>query len=255
MQSPLTYTKTYTKVRNLLLTCVSMLAIVLTLGIQPASAQVTCDSQFLHGQPVGAPETNIQITRENYCLSFNPDRKFADWIGYHQQTADVQGDARDYYLAKENQLTADQVLEIEDFKGIYEGQGMDKGHLAPLTLFRTGDTRSISYMGNIVPQKVVLNRGVWRVLENWVRDQALTHPDIYVITGTLYEQDMPAMPASDENHKVPSGFWKVVQFDDQVYCYLFNQDVEKGGKIEDGLISPDELEARTGLQMNLTAPV
>ncbi|MCP4991762.1 MAG: hypothetical protein GY928_38590 [Colwellia sp.] len=59
---------------------------------------------------------------------------------------------------------------------------------------------------------------------------------IFVITGTLYEKDMPMLPGADEPHKIPSGYWKIIikpsknLADIKTAAFIFNQDTPRGDK-------------------------
>ena len=235
--------------------CAVVALFLVTFGIaQPAHAvEVTCEDQFLGGVlPGGTPETDVIVAREDYCIAVNPTHKFADWIAYHLKPEQVTGDAiGDYQLKNDPDLADENVLEKADYVGAYQALRMDRGHLAPLSVFRAVENPdAISYLGNVVPQAVTINRGVWRVLEARERNLALQNADLYVMTGTLYQKPMDSLPNADEDHVVPSGFWKLIKFDDQVQAYAFDQDTEKGSSVDDGLITLEALEAITGYQFS-----
>jgi len=45
--------------------------------------------------------------------------------------------------------------------------------------------RDSFYMSDMSPQKPGFNRGIWRKLEEWVRDQVLVNEEVYVVTGPV----------------------------------------------------------------------
>lgn len=87
---------------------------------------------------------------------------------------------------------------------------VDRGHQAPLASFKgTPYWSQTNYLSNITPQKAALNQGPWKRVEDAVRVLAATHT-VYVITGPLYERDMPPLPKASKSHRVPSGYWKII---------------------------------------------
>ena len=58
---------------------------------------------------------------------------------------------------------------------------------------------------------------------------------VYVMTGPLYEREVPPLPEADESHRVPSGYWKIVT-------------TEKDGFIDERFITAARtIENKTGL--------
>ena len=68
----------------------------------------------------------------------------------------------------------------------------------------------VNYYSNITPQKENLNRGPWVKLETAERNLLKEYNEVYVICGTLYEEEIATLPNADESHLVPSHFWKVI---------------------------------------------
>ena len=60
--------------------------------------------------------------------------------------------------------------------GDYVGSGYDKGHMAPVEDMRKDSAAMLQsfYMSNMVPQDPILNRGVWRSIENQARKLAIS---------------------------------------------------------------------------------
>lgn len=47
---------------------------------------------------------------------------------------------------------------------------------------------------------------------------------LYVLTGPLFERITAPLPAADERHRVPSGYWKVVATEDgRATAFVFDQ--------------------------------
>ena len=84
----------------------------------------------------------------------------------------------------------------------------DQGHLASLGSFKGKIWERVSYLSNIAPQNSNLNRGEWRLLEEYFRVLVLAKEEVYVITGTFYDESgaYSELPGADEAHVIPSGF-------------------------------------------------
>jgi endonuclease G len=69
----------------------------------------------------------------------------------------------------------------------YRGSGFDRGHLAPAGDMKwSKEAMSESFlMSNMSPQAAAFNRGIWRELEEQVRQWALEKDSIFVITGPV----------------------------------------------------------------------
>lgn len=154
------------------------------------------------------------------------------------------------------QLADDETLEPKDYDGAFVALRTDRGHQAPLASFTTTSSwKTTNYLSNITPQKSELNQGPWKKLEDAVRALA-KKPDtsaVYVMTGPLYEREMPALPNADESHKVPSGYWKIISTEKngtiKAAAFLLDQETERRAKFceERFLTSARMIESKTGL--------
>ena len=59
------------------------------------------------------------------------------------------------------------------------------------------------------PQMPGFNRGIWRKLEEWVRDQAIANEELYVVTGPVLT-DGPYQEIGPNGVDVPKRFFKVL---------------------------------------------
>lgn len=212
---------------------------------------------FWHGMPLGSNETNDLIIRDCYAVSTNDDTKFADWVTYCLSYREVEGTLP---LTRKWQTDPD----LEDAETL-EAAGhddytraavlrYDRGHLVPLASFKgSAHAQEVNLYSVVVPQRVELNRGVWATIEGWEREIVGWYSVAYVICGTLYERKMPALPFADDDHKVPSGFWKVIIFKNgyrwSSISFIVDQGVKRGTKAVDCLVPIQEIEKRTGLTL------
>ncbi|MEI8611597.1 DNA/RNA non-specific endonuclease [Enterovibrio sp. Hal110] len=203
--------------------------------------------------PLGCPEVregNNLVFTHIYALSNNPETKFADWTAYEVNVLNFgPGPGRDWM---ENKLIPDEdKLEEKDYVGAYGALGMERGHMTPLAAFAGSDYWwETNYISNIVPQHKVLKGGAWEDLEEAIRHSVEYKKPVYVVTGSLYEKPMTDMPKADEDHQIPSGFYKLVyDTDGNGAAFVMDQDIVKGIKYCETAVSVATLNERVGYQL------
>lgn len=232
-----------------------ILILALAIGTSPARAEnevhiIHC----LQGCPIGAPDTNDLIIRQIYALSSNDETKFADWVAYLVTRETIgTSESLNRKWKKDPELDADETLEPkpDDYKGANRQIKTDRGHMAPLASFAgTVFWRDTNYLSNITPQRSDLNQGAWLALEDAERDLAWNRGDVWVLVGTLYEKQEESLPGSDEPHKVPSGFWKVVSLEGgRMVGFIFDQELPRDANFCDQVQPLQEIERRSGLDL------
>ena len=235
---------------------VTLLILVACMNVhaQNDRPEIHC-KHFLFGYPYGTPASNDLIIRDIYALSNNDSTKFADWVAYRLTMHEVDGD-----LSVERDWTPDPWLDPsetleprpDDYTRANRRLKTDRGHQAPLASFKGSRHAShTNYLSNITPQKSDLNQGPWKDLEEDVRDLVRTGQTVYVMTGPLYERQMDPLPEADENHVVPSGFWKIIAIQEgsvlKVASFIFDQETPRSDDVIDHLSNVDTIEMRSGL--------
>lgn len=227
----------------------------LPLQAQPSEDEIHAE-HWIHGVPRGAPASNDLVIRDIYALSSNDARKLADWVAYRLTVHDVDGPDLERDWAEDPWLEPDETLEEDDYEHAHDALGTNRGHLAPLASFRgTGEGDQANYLSNVTPQKAALNQGPWEELENAVR--AVAREDtVWVLTGPLYGEEMPRLPSAEEDHRVPSAYWKVVaveagEEEDAPRVAAFVLDQEDGHEVAycDRGASVETVEERSGLDL------
>jgi endonuclease G len=234
---------------NRLLLCVGALALI--------SSTASADEARLHtfhclqACPVGAPENSDFVVREIYTLASDPLTKMAVWVAY-RVTKDTVGPSQSRDWASDPWLAPDETLEPDDYKDSNATLKVDRGHQAPLAAFSgTPFWLETDILSNITPQSSALNEGPWQQLE--ARETKLAvdkNIAVYVLTGPLFEQMMPPLPKSDERHRVPSGYWKVVMTTGgRLTAFIFGQDTPRNADYCTKRVSLDEVELRARLNL------
>ena len=229
-------------------------AVVATAGVTPAIAQgdeaEVHTFHCLHGCPVGVPRTNDLVVREIYTLSSNDQTKMADWVAYWVR-ADTIGRSESRRWAADPWLAADETLEPADYTGAPQALRIDRGHQAPLASFSgTPHAADTNFLSNITPQRSDLNQASWQFLEGAERTLAQRNVAVYVLTGPLFERDMPGLPRADEPHRVPSGYWKVVATEDgRVSAFIFEQETPRATNYCTKRVPLEDVERRARLEL------
>ena len=223
-------------------------------SVQPPAEVRPESAHCLAACPVGAPAANDLVVRPIYALSSNDETKMADWAAY-RVTRDTIGRSPDRRWHADPAIDAAETLEPDDYDGAYAALGVDRGHQVPLASFAGTEYASeTNVMSNITPQRSDLNRGAWARIEDAERDLAMRDgvEAVYVVTGPLYERAMPSLPAADESHAVPSGYWKVIAVAAptlRVAAFVLDQETGRRESYCGHLVTVDEVEARSGLDL------
>ena len=159
------------------------------------------------------PTTNNLVIRNIYELNNNGVTKFANWVGYFLDGSTF-GSMRDAEYATDGCLNPDLTLEAtpddENDFDLANAAGYELIPLAPNATFAASPHWSDTQLySNIVPMHRDLV-DAWHQLERDIEDFVSRGNDAYVLTGPVYRADVPRLPRANEDHTVPSGYWKIV---------------------------------------------
>jgi endonuclease G, mitochondrial len=100
----------------------------------------------------------------------------------------------------------------------------------------------------MIPQDPGHNRGIWRILEIGVRNTAAEGNDIYVISGTIYDEGYKTI---GNNVGVPTRIWKIVYnaTTNQTIAFLFPNSKLSTKDLPKYVVTVDEVEAATGINV------
>ncbi|QFT13511.1 DNA/RNA non-specific endonuclease [Vibrio sp. THAF190c] len=211
------------------------------------------------GCPEGVKASNDLIVREIYTISSNDDTKFTDWAAYVVTKKSIKSGCSRRWKA-DPLLTNVETLSPKDYKGAHEAIGIDRGHQVPLaSVCGFSGWKEANYLSNITPQRSELNQGPWKYLEEKVRKLVKERGvDAYVLTGPLYEREMPKLPHTTKKHTIPSGYWKVVGFKEgkQVYLesFIMDQRSRRSDKFCGMRVTLNNVEERSGLDLFPSLP-
>lgn len=190
--------------RNFLIYCL----ITLTISFQVAYAGPIedCQEYSKFGVPGGTGEI---LCRKGYLLAHDPVLKTPIWVIEHLTTEKASGSLprKDAFKADPN-LPKGQRAEMSDYKN----SGYDKGHMAPSAdMAWDEDAMAESfYLSNMVPQVGIgMNQGIWKDLEELVRNWAIKRGSVHIFTGPIYEGETIG-DIGKNKVSVPTHLYKVV---------------------------------------------
>ena len=147
------------------------------------------------------------ITHTGYTLCYSEKHEQAKWVAYHltkqmSEAAPIKrsNDFRPDPFVKTGSATP------ED----YYRSGYDRGHLCPAGDMKASEqTMSESfYMSNMSPQLPGFNRGIWKRLEEKVRQWSIANEELYVVAGGVLNDTMPFI--GRDHVYVPKYFYKII---------------------------------------------
>ena len=147
------------------------------------------------------------ITHKGYTVSYNYDWKIPNWVAYELTDAEVNGEVPRYDRFKPDPMVPqDATATTNDYKY----SGYDRGHMAPAADMKWDEQvmRESFYLSNIFPQNPNLNGGVWKDLEEQVRDLASQKGKIFVVCGPIVTN--PSTTIGENKVVVPQHFFKVL---------------------------------------------
>lgn len=129
--------------------------------------------------------TTGEIIRHTYyTLSYSEDHEQAEWVAYELTRNRLDKN----WVERSTTFFPDPAVRTESATPRdYSGSGYDRGHLVPAAdmAFDTLAMSETFFMSNISPQERAFNGGIWRELEETVRDWAKRFEKIYVISGPV----------------------------------------------------------------------
>lgn len=195
-------------------------------------------------------DTNNQIIqRDGFTLSYNEGCEQANWVYYTIKPSDfTEGDT----ATRKNYFKTDKLVETGSAKSSdYTKSGYDRGHLKPAAdePMNQDQMDETFYMSNISPQYPGFNRGVWKRLETFVRNQALMHDSVVVITGGLLDDSLKTI--GDNNVCIPTNYYKVLYLYSEgkcrTKCFLISNTSTKQS-LETFLVPLEEIERKSNLK-------
>jgi len=165
----------------------------------------TC-ALFAQQLPVKLDRTNQIKEYNGFTVSYNELHEQSNWVLY---TLNKESLFCDDLATRKNNFKDDFTIETASaYDEDYTRSGYDRGHLKPAADEPCNQEKmnETFNMVNICPQNPSFNRGIWRKLENHVRNIALEYDSVQVITGPILSEDLTKI----KDVSVPQFFFKIL---------------------------------------------
>ncbi|MEL6926966.1 MAG: DNA/RNA non-specific endonuclease, partial [Bacteroidota bacterium] len=192
--------------------------------------------------------TGVIIKHEYYGLSYSEEHEQAEWVAYELTRDRLNNNM----VKRANNFRPDPKIEtgsatIYDYKR----SGYDRGHMVPAgdMAFSSRSMSQTFYMSNMSPQLRNFNGGIWRELEENVRDWARRFRHLYIVSGPILTDRLPEH-IGDNRVSVPKRYFKVIldvsEPELKGIAYIMPNETSSR-PIDDYAVSIDEVEAQTGI--------
>lgn len=188
------------------------------------------------------------IRHQHYALSYNEEHELAEWVAY-ELTRDQLN--RNKTKREDNYRPDPKVKTKSATTYDYRGSGYDRGHLLPVgdRKFSFDAMNETFFMSNISPQERRFNGGIWRELEENVRDWARKFRKIYVVTGPVLTERRKDRIGKNKV-SVPKSFYKVIldisEPELKAIGFIIPNETSKR-PLQEYAVSIDEVEELTGI--------
>ncbi|MBI4722685.1 MAG: DNA/RNA non-specific endonuclease [Candidatus Stahlbacteria bacterium] len=182
-----------------------LLVAVLILGIVLYQSRLYQPQVEFNYLPAYTSQDDI-VKHTAYTLKYNEPYEQAEWVAYKLTAERVKGIAKRTDDFRSDPMVKTGSAELSDYKN----SGYDRGHLAPAGDMKWSETAMYEsfYMSNMSPQMPGFNRGIWKKLEDQVRDWAVENEEIYIVTGPILEAGLSTIGKNKVG--VPNYFYKVI---------------------------------------------
>jgi endonuclease G, mitochondrial len=195
------------------------------------------------------PSSKGEVVHHSYySLSYIEKHEQAEWTAHllSREMLRIPNVPRSNYFNPDPFINTGSAVHAD-----YSGSGYTRGHLVP-----AGDMahdkiamEESFYMSNMSPQLRAFNNGVWRELEENVRDWAFSKGSVFVITGPVLT-DSVRKKIGKNRVSVPDSFFKVVlsYYDKHRKAVAFIiPNARSEQPLQDYMVSVDEAERITGI--------
>jgi endonuclease G len=193
-------------------------------------------------QPVSGGEV---VEHQYYSLSYSEEHEQASWVFYKLTPQMVNGPVKRSDNFRPDPKVRTSSASLADYKS----SGYDRGHLCPAGSMDANATAMSEsfYMSNMSPQEPSFNRGIWKQLEEQVRDWTNIEGELYVVSGPVFKDNKGSIGGNKVT--VPGYYYKVI-YDPtdtkKMIAFLFpNQKADQD--LNAYITSVDEVEKQTGI--------
>lgn len=188
----------------------------------------------------------VVIFHAGYSFLYNEEHEQASWVAYELTREETNNRYK-----RSNRFKPDPWVKTKTARNAdYSRSGYDRGHLAPAADMGWS-ARSMAesfYYSNMSPQLPGFNRGIWKKLEELVRNWAIEHQGLLVVTGPVLKEGLKTIGANGVS--VPESYYKVILDNRQpgikAIAFLLPHSSHSGG-LQSFVVPIDSVESLTGI--------
>lgn len=186
-----------------------------------------------------------QIVRHTYyTLSYSEKHEQPEWVTYQLKPEYLIKNTERKDNFRSDPLIVTGSAELSDYKN----SGYDRGHLLPsadMTFSEKANSETF-YMSNMSPQSPDFNRGIWKKLEEKVRDFVVSRGELTIITGPVLTNQLSEIGKNGVD--IPNYYYKIVADIDstsiKTVAYLLKNE-KSDLELEEFIVSIDSIETIT----------
>jgi len=155
------------------------------------------------------PDDNSNVVHHKYySLGYNEQLEVPNWVAYKltQESLEIKNVKRADRFKVDNRVKGKSAKHSD-----YSHSGYTRGHMAPAgdMAFSIDAMQESFFMSNMTPQIRTFNNGVWRELEENVRDWAYDNDELYIVSGPIF-YDAPEYIGKGTKVAIPDAFFKAI---------------------------------------------
>ena len=146
------------------------------------------------------------IQHKGFSLVYSEPNEQARWVAYVLTAAETEK-----AFERSNDFKPDPSIKTGSATNAdYSKSGYDRGHLAPAAdmSWSAESMQASFYFSNMSPQEPSFNRGIWKKLEEKVRDWAVDYDSLSVITGPIFIGNKGSIGANSVT--IPGYYYKIL---------------------------------------------
>ena len=195
------------------------------------------------------PKSSGEVIHHTYySLSYLEDHEQAEWVAYelNKESLRLPKVPRTNWFEPDPKVTTLSAVHAD-----YIRSGYDRGHLVPAAdmAFSEDAMKETFFMSNISPQVRQFNHGIWRELEEQVRDWAFKSGQVVVVSGPVLTKDIKGKIGKN-GVSVPAFFYKIVldvSSNERNAIAFIIPNAMSDRPLQDYAVSIDSVESKTGI--------
>lgn len=153
-------------------------------------------------------DSKATVHHTYYSINYNDEFETPNWVAYKltEESLKAKNVKRAKRFNRDNKVPG-----ISASHSDYSHSGYTRGHMAPAgdMAFNERAMNESFFMSNMCPQIRTFNNGIWRELEENVRDWAYDNDEIYVVSGPIFNGNNPERIGKNRV-AVPDAFFKAI---------------------------------------------